>query len=118
MRPVEIIGKVNAAKAHKWLSGPHASAIRDPAYFVKMGFDPGFVYRYCRKHAIVLCVDGTLAEGVWGVMEPEFIEGLAGALGAYALPAATDGQDRTEMARIARHCLTALTALEGRRRLG
>jgi hypothetical protein len=84
----------------------------EPSFFENMGFPTTFVRRFFCKHDRILRFDGTVARGVRGVSELDFLLGLADVLGVPSCRRKSHPYDIVAVMAVARDCLTALAALD------
>jgi hypothetical protein len=109
---LEIFANVDEERLRTWLRSVLLATLVEPRFFESMGFPPSFVRRFCRKHDKVLRFDGTVARGVRGVNELEFLHGLAETLGVRPFAEPWDPRDTTATTAVAGQCLAAWAALE------
>ena len=116
MPGLEIFANVDEQQLRTWLRSVLLATLVEPRFFESMGFPPSFVRQFFRKHRKVLRFDGTVARGVRGVNELEFLRGLAKVLGVRPFAEPWDPRDTMTTTAVARQGLNAWAVREDGRR--
>ena len=115
MTGMDILETVDRQRLRAWLGSVLVPTLVELRYFERMGFAPAFVRRFYRKHTRVLRFDGTMARGIHGVNELEFLRGVADALGVRSSEDGWDPRDVAVTSVVARQCLDAVTKIDRQR---
>jgi hypothetical protein len=109
---LEIFANVDEEQLRPWFRSVLLATLVEPRFFEGMGFPSSFVRQFLRKHRKVLLFGGTVARGVRGINELEFLRGLAEVLGVRPFTNPWDPHDTMTTTAVARQCLAAWAALE------
>jgi hypothetical protein len=112
MLGLDILANGDIERPRTWLRTVLLPVLVDRQYLEGMGFEPSFVQRFYKKHARVRRFNGTVARGVRGVNELEFLRGVAEALGVRPCQDAWDPRDTATTTAVAKQCLDVLAAIE------
>ncbi len=116
MRGIDIFASGDMERPRAWLRTVLCPTLVDRQFLESRGFKASFIHRFEKKHSRVLRFDGTVARGVRGINELEFLRGLADVLGVRSFEDLWDPRDTVTTTAVAQKCLDALSAIESRRR--